>query len=210
MTRLLNILICGLAAAALLLVAGCAAEAEGPSYRQVVLQYRMERDMNLRKPGSVLPYAMRKQFAGLSYFPVDSTYRFTVALERLSPPDTVWMAESTGGGGAQLKMGYVTVPFPEKEVRLAVFRARDNDRETELWIPFADATNGDETYGAGRYVGAEKVEKAGGEKVVVDFNKAYNPTCAYNPKYACPLPPAENRLPFAVPAGEMKPPFHAP
>ncbi len=162
--------------------------------------------MDLRKPGSVLPYQVRGQFAGLSYFPVDSTYRFTVSLERLSPPDTVWMAESTGDAAPHLKIGYVTIPFPEKEARLAVFRTGAGE-EADLWIPFTDATNGGETYAAGRYV---DVEPAAGGRVVVDFNKAYNPTCAYNPKYACPLPPAENRLALAIPAGERKPPFHAP
>ena len=74
-----------------------------------------------------------------------------------------------------------------------------------IWLPFADATSGADTYGGGRYLydtikGADL--GAGERELVLDFNYAYNPSCAYDERWSCPLPPAENRLPFAVPAGE--------
>ena len=73
----------------------------------------------------------------------------------------------------------------------------------ELFIPFRDATSGKETYGAGRYVEAEPL---GGGRFTLDFNRAYNPYCAYNDAWRCPLPPSENWLAVAIRAGELS--FH--
>lgn len=204
-----------LACAALALLAatalGCGAQAPTADYRQTVLQERVQRDMDMRSKGSVLPRAARASFRGLNYFPVDSAYRMTVPLERLAAPDTVLMAESTGGAALHTRVGHVAVPLPQGTERLAVFRAEDAPAG-KLWIPFADATNGQTTYGAGRYVDVQlQSDGPGGDGpgsdslAVVDFNRTYNPTCAYNPAYACPLPPDENRLAVAVPAGEKRP-----
>ena len=188
--------------ALVLIVAGCGADAPAASYRQDVLQERVQRDMNMREDGSVLPRKARAAFQGLNYFPVDSVYRMVVPLERLPRPDTVLMAESTGGAALHARVGHVALPLPSGgTTRLAVFRP-ESAPAGELWIPFADATNGQATYGAGRYV---DVQLEGDSLAVVDFNRAYNPTCAYNPDYACPLPPEENKLARAVPAGEKRP-----
>ena len=184
----------------ILLLAGCADGAGQASYENRILQHRMEREMELRGDRSVLTQEARARFRGLNYFPVDSTYRFEVPLQRLPRPDTVWMAESTGGLAPQAQIGTVEIPFPNGRRQLAVFRPEGAPAD-QLWIPFADATNGQATYGGGRYV---DVEPAAGGAVTVDFNKAYNPTCDYNPAYACPLPPEQNQLSLAVPVGEQK------
>ncbi len=188
---------------AVLLAAGCAGDPPAPpSYRDAVLQHRVERDMQMRTKSSVLTKAARAEFKGLRYFDVDSTYRFAAApFEPAAAPDTVWMTESDGGMAAHVRVGVVTLPFPEGTARLSVFRPSGAGPD-ELWIPFADATNGQSTYGGGRYVDA--APRADGAALRVDFNKAYNPSCDYNPDYACPLPPRQNRLPFGVPAGEQK------
>ena len=81
---------------------------------------------------------------------------------------------------------------------LTVFRSGE---DPSLFLPFQDATTGRDTYGVGRYV---YVEPGPDGKVVVDFNTAYNPYCAYNDRWACPLVPPENRVPLAVTAGEKK------
>ena len=184
-----------------LLLAGCADGAGEVSYENRVLQHRVEREMALRDDRSVLTQEARARFRGLNYFSVDSTYRFEVPLQRLPRPDTVWMAESTGGLAPQARIGTVEIPFPEGPRRLSVFHPAGVPAD-QLWIPFADATNGEATYGGGRYVDVEPAEQGG--TATVDFNKAYNPTCDYNPSYACPLPPEQNELPFAVPVGEQK------
>lgn len=183
---------------------GCASPSSAPSYKQRILQHRMQRDMNLRDKNSVLTRSVRERFKGLRYFPVDSTYRFIARFDRFSGPDTVLMPVSTGGAEPHYKVGQVTIDFPQGTEQLTVFRARKS--EEELWIPFADATNGEATYPAGRYVNAGLVNDS---TVLVDFNLAYNPTCDYNPTYTCPLAPSENHLPFRVPVGEKKSMLHA-
>ncbi|NBB74745.1 MAG: DUF1684 domain-containing protein [Bacteroidetes bacterium] len=182
--------------------AGCTSSAEPPSYEQQVLQHRVEREMNLRDKNSVLPPSARKRFKGLNHYPVDSTYRFTAPLEPAATPDTVWMVESTGGMAPRVRVGHVDVPFPEDTARLSVFRVQGQE---PLWIPFGDATNQSATYPAGRYLDAPMEDDS---TLVLDFNKAYNPTCDYNPNYTCPLPPSENRVALAIPAGEQRSNLH--
>ncbi len=168
------------------------------------MQARVERDMSMREDESVLPPDRRSAFRGLDFYDVDPAYRFVVPFETFSQPDTIMVAESTGGVRPQVQMGQVTVPFPSGKEDLLVFESTSENPRSRLWLAFSDATNGTETYEAGRYV---NLEPTGQDSVVVDFNRAYNPTCAYNPDYACPLPPSENRIDAPVPAGEKAPLF---
>jgi len=170
------------------------------------MQDRVQRDMQMREKESVLPPGRRADFRGLDYYPVDTTYRFVVPLQRRSAADTMMLAENTGRIRAQVRVGHVAVPLPAGTEQLAVFRGESSDPRGRLWIPFADPTNDDSTYSAGRYV---DLESASGDSVVVDFNRAYNPTCAYNPEFACPLPPDGNRIDAPIPAGEKAPKFGA-
>jgi uncharacterized protein (DUF1684 family) len=186
--------------------AGCEPSPSSTGYEEELLQDRVQRDMQMREKESVLPPGRRASFRGLDYYPVDTTYRFVVPLRRQSAPDTMMLAENTGRIRAQERVGHVTVPLPSGREQLAVFRGESDDPRGRLWIPFADATNDDSTYAAGRYV---DLESALGDSVVVDFNRAYNPTCAYNPEFACPLPPDDNRIDAPIPAGEKSPKFGA-
>ncbi len=174
------------------------------AYEQGVMQERVQRDMQMRDKNSALAPNLREDFDGLDYYAVDSTYRFLTVLQRRAAPDTMMLAENTGRLQEQVRVGHVTVSLPSGDERLAVFRGAGDDPRGRLWIPFADATNGDATYKAGRYV--DLIRRAE-DSVVVDFNRAYNPTCVYNPEYACPLPPAENHVDAPIPAGEKIPQF---
>lgn len=186
-------------------LAACGGSASGPSgYEQEVMQERVQRDMQMREDESVLPPDRRSAFRGLDYYPVDTTHRYVVSLQRRSSPDTVWIPESTGDLNPQLRVGQIQVPFSNAGQALTVFRGTSDDPRGRLWVPFADATNADSTYEAGRYVDLTRTD---GDSVIVDFNRAYNPTCAYNPDFACPLPPRENRLDQPVRAGEKRPQF---
>ncbi len=186
-------------------IGGCERDSPATSYEQTVMQERVQRDMQMREKESVLPPRRRSTFRGLDYYAVDSAYRFVVPFRRQATPDTMMLAENTGRIRAQVRVGHVTVPLPSGDAQLAVFRGASDDPRGRLWVPFADATNGDDTYEAGRYV---DLTRTGSDSVVVDFNRAYNPTCTYNPEYACPLPPPENRLDVSIPAGEKTPKFH--
>jgi uncharacterized protein (DUF1684 family) len=183
---------------------GCGGDSSTTSYEQTVMQERVQRDMQMREKESVLPPERRSAFQGLDYYPVDTTYRFTVPFQQRPTPDTMMLAENTGRIRPQVHVGRITVPLPSSDARLAVFRGADDDPRGRLWVPFADATNRDSTYEAGRYVDLTRTD---GDSVIVDFNRAYNPTCAYNPEFACPLPPQENRLDVPIPAGEKTPKF---
>lgn len=193
-----------LCAVGVLVSAGCE-EASGPTnYEQQVMQDRVQRDMQMREKNSVLAPDWRDGFKGLDYYAVDTTYRYVVPLQRRPAPDTVMLAENTGRIQPQVRLGQVTVPLPEGAVRLMVFKSEGDDPRGRIWVPFADATNGDSTYKAGRYVDLTRTE---GDSVIVDFNRAYNPTCVYNPEFACPLPPEQNQLDAPIPAGEKTPKF---
>lgn len=168
------------------------------------MQDRVQRDMRMREDESVLPPNRRDSFRGLDYYEVNPAYHVKVSLERFEAPDTVMIAESTGGVRPQVRIGRLTAPLPPDTVNLVVFRGESDDPRGRLWIPFSDSTNGHGTYKGGRYVDLQSVTE---DSVVVDFNRAYNPTCTYNPDYACPLPPPENRIAAPIPAGEKKPLF---
>jgi hypothetical protein len=112
---------------------------------------------------------------------------------------------SGGGTMAFRRIGSVAVPLPDGERRLALYWMENYSGG--LFLPFRDATNGAQTYGAGRYLlDAAKSADLGGDparrRLICDFNFAYQPSCAFDPRWACPLAPPENRLDVAVPAGE--------
>jgi uncharacterized protein (DUF1684 family) len=166
--------------------------------------WRAERDRLFRThPQSPLDEAGRANFRGLRFFPYDPRLRFLVWLRDIeSAPTAVAAGED---GLVQLR------PFARSD-GLAESLGREL---TFYWItgygggvflPFADATNGSETYGGGRYLldtikGADLGSTADG-RVILDFNFAYSPSCAYSPRWVCPLPPPANRLDAAVRAGE--------
>ena len=193
----------GLLLVAALLI-GCG-EAPQASYKQEILQHRVERDMTLRdRKQSPLKPAVRKQFKGLNYFPVDSTYRFEVQLDPITPPDSVRMVTNLGEIRTHAKIGRVELPFDKGTEELTVYHIQGEPKDL-VWIPFTDSTNQSATYPAGRYIDATLQPDS---SLVVDFNKAYNPTCDYNPTYSCPLPPEQNHLPFRVPVGEKRSGLH--
>lgn len=150
-------------------------------------------------PQSPLPAAMRAGFEGLDYyFPVQEL-RFQVPFEAAKSAEKVTLTKRKGESVPYLRKGVVRFKHADKVYRLAVFGPADGN-DTSLWLPFYDATNGQTTYPGGRYL---DLTLAADGTVEVDFNRAYNPLCAYDPDgFNCTLPPAENKLPFAVEAGE--------
>ena len=139
-------------------------------------------------------------FEGLSYYPPDELYRFEVSLHEHDEKETVTVGTSTGGETDYLRWGEFRIDIGDEEVVVQAYKSEaDDDR---FWIPFRDATSGEETYGAGRYIDLEEEKHENDGVWVLDFNESYNPTCAYSERYECPLPPAENRLEVPIEAGE--------
>jgi uncharacterized protein (DUF1684 family) len=188
------------AAVAVLLVAGSCR----PPLPTPELDYRRERERAVR---AALPNDAAARFAGLRFYPYDPACDFRAMLELIDPPQPLEIAASDGKRRPAHRVGHVRLNFPGGTAVLTVYRLDDMgpDDPDALFLPFRDAGSGKETYGAGRYV---DVERLPGGVVEVDFNRAYNPDCAYGITGSCPITPQENTLPFAVKAGEMMPPGH--
>ena len=179
-------------------------------------RWREGRDGLFREhPQSPVPRDDRQAFEA-RYFDYDPALRFTLPLEPAPPPQPGALALELPNSGADSlafsRVGQVTIPFDEGPRNLSVFWMAGYSGG--LFIPFRDATNGRETYGAGRYlVDAAKSADLGGDPaagtLVLDFNFAYQPSCAFDPRWACPLAPPENRLDLAIRAGEQLPGEHA-
>ena len=159
-------------------------------------------------PQSPLPLADRATFRA-HHFDHDPGLRFVVPVEPAPPADPAALAMDLPNSGTDTlsfrKIGSVRLAFPGGEQRLSVFWM--TGYAGGLFIPFRDGTNGIETYGAGRYlVDAAKSHDLGVDEttgdLVLDFNFATQPSCAFDPRWACPLAPPENRLDIPIRAGE--------
>ncbi|MFB6092248.1 MAG: DUF1684 domain-containing protein [Haloquadratum sp.] len=172
-------------------------------WQQAVEENRAQKEQYFREsPRSPVPPELRgEDFPGLEYYDVDPDVRYELELHRYDDPETVTVETTADGEQAYRRVGEFRFEVDGTEVTLDAFRPTDGgDR---LWVPFRDATSGDETYGAGRYLDLEPGEDRLEDDVwVLDFNRAYNPTCAYNPAYECPLVPSSNWLDVPIEAGE--------
>jgi uncharacterized protein (DUF1684 family) len=140
---------------------------------------------------------LRKNFKGLHWFPVNESYRFNARFVAYPKPHEVEITNLLGDRGPAYFSGYVTFMLGGKEYRLD---AEDNG-SGGLFVVFRDLTSRKDTYQAARFLDADPPKDG---RVEIDFNKAYNPPCAYNPYATCPLPSARNRLPVEIPAGEKR------
>jgi uncharacterized protein len=143
--------------------------------------------------------AARSRFHGIENFPVSESWRLPARFERYEPKKSIPIPNVLGGVTQEPSSGAVVFSIGGSEYRLDTV---DEQREDDLFLIFADRTNGKETYGAGRFLYAPRPDADG--KTVVDFNKAYNPPCAFTAFATCPLPPPQNRLPIAIESGEKR------
>jgi uncharacterized protein (DUF1684 family) len=141
----------------------------------------------------------------LRFYPLDAEYRVVCQFKRL--PNSPWIAIPTSGAKPQMarKFGLLSFKLHDTLLHLVVFQmqallANEATRDY-LFVGFTDATSAVETYGAGRYIDCA-IGDIHGNTMMLDFNKAYNPYCAYTTGYDCPIPPRENDLPVAILAGE--------
>lgn len=164
-------------------------------------QRRQKDQYFAENPRSPLPPEERKDFDGLAYYPVDSEYRFEVVLSEYDEPQPVTVGTSTDGEQEYLAWGEFTIEIEGQSVTIIAYRS--SAEEDRLWVPFRDTTSGEETYGAGRYLDLEPDNhQIDDDQWILDFNEAYNPTCAYSDRYECPLPPTDNWLTVPIKAGE--------
>ena len=174
-------------------------------YVEAVLEFRAEKDDFFKlAPGSPIPADDRDAFEGLPYYPVDPELRFED--RRLEPyagdePSDFQIPTSDGRLRPAHRAGTLAFELDGAPLRLTAYTFDGADDEA-VFVPFLDGTSGTETYGAGRYLDIDREEDG---TYSLDFNLAYHPSCVYDPRYSCPLTPAENRLPVRIEAGERLP-----
>ncbi|HMR81995.1 MAG TPA: DUF1684 domain-containing protein [Niabella sp.] len=143
----------------------------------------------------------------LQFFTIDETYKVKATFEYVK--NAPWFALPTSSGKTKMyrQYGKLTFELNSQIQTLYVYQSQDLIQNPQyadhLFLPFTDATTGKESYETGRYIDL-KIDDIKNNKVAIDFNKAYNPYCAYVSGYSCPIPPKENRLKIAIKAGEKK------
>ena len=151
---------------------------------------------------SPVPEQIRPTWRGLDYFPVDPQMRFEGPLVRRTSGRTFEIVTTAGELRPCREIGYFVLDLGAGRERLPVYQLLDQTRasaEPDLFVPFTDATTATETYPAGRYLEVERIERG---QYRLDFNLAYNPSCAYGGSFECPVAPKESSLKAAVRAGE--------
>jgi len=154
---------------------------------------------------SPIPENEKATFKKLNYYKPKTSYRKEAAFTRFDQATRFLMKTTTERLPEYSLYGVVNFIHNGKNYSLNVYQnielVKKPGYEKHMFVPFNDQTNGKETYGGGRFL---DVTETGEDMLVIDFNKAYNPYCAYNHKYSCPIPPEENNLEIKIKAGEKK------
>lgn len=171
------------------------------AYENKILRQREEKELFMRT-ASDSPFAEHvDDYVGLSYFPPDKYYRVKAKLTPIKNKKSVVLPTSDGKTKRYMEYAYADFTLDGKENRLLILEIIEmGPYRGTLFLAFGDETSARETYGAGRYLDVKKTK--GQNSIVLDFNEAYNPYCAYNDNFSCPLPPVENLLAVAIKAGE--------
>lgn len=170
---------------------------------QEVLDFQQTLNEEFRDPNtSPLPDRYRKDFEGLNFFRPDSSFRVVAKFVRTPDAVPFLMPTTTKRKSKEVVYGIASFSLMGADFELEVYQNQELMLKEEyrdyLFLPFLDNTNGEETYGGGRYIDLSIPE---GNTLIIDFNKAYNPYCAYNKKYSCPIVPRVNYLNTRVAAG---------
>ena len=166
---------------------------------------RKAKNEEFRTEYSPLPSEEWEHFPGLKYYEPSEKYYVQAQLEVFEQPDTIQIAASQNNDvRTMLRYGVFRFTVDGTACTLAAYKHTGPEAvryPTLLFVPFKDKTTGGETYYAGRYIDVDI--QTGTTEYYLDFNRAYNPYCAYNESYSCPLVPSENILPVAIRAGEQ-------
>jgi uncharacterized protein (DUF1684 family) len=158
-------------------------------------EFRKEKDeFFAHHPQSPLTREQRKVFNGLNYFPEDESLRLEVQVKEFPQKDSIQMQTTTGDVQEYVRYGRFRFEVDGQSAELTLYQSQHG-----FFLPFVDSLAGSETYPAGRYLDPDPLP---GNRFLVDFNLAYNPYCAYNEMWSCPITPLENRVKVPIRAGE--------
>ena len=171
------------------------------AYINEIKKEREERDRFMRT-SKESPFAnATEDFKGLNFFPADPKYKIIADLTPIKDKKTVTLSTNDGKEQQYVEYAYAEFDLDGYHHKLLILEITDKGLfQGKLFFAFGDETSALETYGAGRYLDVLKVP--GSKTITLDFNKSYNPYCAYTEKFSCPLPPAENLLKIPIKAGE--------
>jgi len=190
----------GIVIAAVVLIVVAQPKTAAKEYVQSIESHRAEIDRFMRQSGdSPIPEDQLAGFEGLKYYPVDAAYKVEARLERFEDPETIEVPTSADTFDPYARFGMLRFRIGDDELSFEAWKPLGGRVTNRLFVAFTDLTNGDETYGGGRYLNLYFDRD---NIVTIDFNLAYNPYCVYDPTYICPVAPPENRLPVAIEAGE--------
>jgi uncharacterized protein (DUF1684 family) len=171
------------------------------AYAAGILQEREDKDRFMQTSEESPLAGTKKDFQGLKYYAPDPQYRIVANLIPVTNKKVVLLNTSDGKTQRYLEYAYAEFELNGIANKLLILEIMDmGPFRGKLFLAFGDETSARETYGAGRYLDIQKVP--GSKTITLDFNKAYNPYCAYNETFSCPLPPPENLLKVAIKAGE--------
>lgn len=173
-------------------------QTDSDAYEEEVWKKRNEKEDYLRT-GSESPFVLSgTEPQELLYYPIDESFRISARIEKIETRQYVTISNSDGTSQRYLRYAWLHFELKGQDQKLVVLKPMFSPG---LFLGFADGTSGETTYGGGRYLDIEQVK---GDRMILDFNLAYNPYCAYDEGFTCPLPPAENVLTVKLEAGEKK------
>lgn len=194
------------------LLISCSKKEINPEYLKEIESYRAQKDSFFRfDPNSPFNRDKSVKFTGLKYFDVNPDFVFKSKLYRYAIPETVIVLGTKGEERTQIKYGYFQFSYKGKTYKINVYKYPETSIKegkeylrNYLAVWFRDLTTGDETYEVGRYLDVEEESPDPEYLYTLDFNKAYNPYCAYTPIYSCAIPREEDFINIRITAGEKK------
>ncbi len=196
----------------LLLFAACSKKSIDPKYLEEIENFRKEKDSTFKySPNSPFKMDTTIEFTGLKYFEVNPEFVFKSKLYKYAIPETVIVLGTKGEKRTQIKYGYFQFTYKGKNYKINVYKypesvLKDGKEylKNYLAVWFRDLTTGDETYEVGRYLEVEEESPDPNFLYTLDFNKSFNPYCAYTPIYSCAIPREEDFINLRIEAGEKK------
>lgn len=178
----------------------CGGAASNDEHTKQIIQHRQERH-EFMATSDASPFKGLK-FSGLNYFEPDISFKVQAIVEKAEKAEYLEIPTSTGATNRYLKYGWASFKLKGVDCKLLLLKPVGIGSKTDMvFLTFNDLTNGEETYGGGRYI---DLTHRNSPKLEIDFNKAYNPYCEYSPNFSCPIPPKENKLNLRVEAGEKR------
>lgn len=196
-----NILIIGVLTVVALAVIYTMTGTESPEVYLEKIEKERERQYKFIKFNidSPLTEEQKKNFKELDFFAIDPSYKVRAKMVELEEKKMVELPMTDGSVEKYLKHSFAEFDLNGKPQKLLLLQSMKEADKRNFFLAFADETSGEETYGGGRYI---NLRQDGKNSITIDFNLAYNPYCAYNPDFACPLPPKENIMQIPIPVGE--------